>query len=207
MRTRTRALAAPAALALALAACAGGEAARPAAPPPVEVKATGTPGQAAWAQVQRVRATVKSVDAAARTVTLEDPVGRTDTIKVGPEVQRLDALAPGDEVAVDLDQGLLLEYQPAGSPDVAPRLVVATERGPTGGAPSAGAAAGVQGTVTVRTIDRQTRLVTLETPAGKRFTVRVGPAIALEKLQPGDRVLATYVEATVLRVVKTGTAR
>jgi hypothetical protein len=191
--------------ALALAACASSPG--PGASAPVEVKATGTPGQAAAARAQKLRATVRSVDGAARAVTIQDEKGETETIHLGPEVKRFDEIAPGDVVEVELEQGLLLEYQPAGSETIAPRVVVATERAPSGGAPGAAAAGGVQATVTVTAIDLPRRVVAFQGPGGKAYQVKAGPGIPLEKLKVGDRLLATYLEATAVRREKAGTKR
>lgn len=171
---------------------------------PVEVKSTGTPGQAAATRVQQVKATVTAVDKAGRTVTIQGTDGSTETVKLGPEVKRFDEIAPGDVVAVELEQGLLLEYQAEGTPSVEPKGVAAAGRGSTDGAPAGEAAAGVHGTVTVSAIDTSTRVVTMQTPGGSMFQVKAGPSLALEKLKVGDRLLATYLETAAVRLEKAG---
>jgi len=95
-----------------LAACATSQ---PAAPAAVEVKSTGVPGQAAAERSVRLSATITAIDAATRSVTIKDPEGKVETFKAPPEVKRFSELAVGDVIEVELMQGLLLEFQPAGA--------------------------------------------------------------------------------------------
>jgi hypothetical protein len=188
-----------------LAACATAPATpAPAAPQALEVKPTGTPGQAEASRVQKVSAKITAVDAATRSIAIQDKDGKTETIKVPAEVKRFNELAVGDTIEVELEQGLLLEFQPAGTEAVEPHAVAVGGRAaasqPAGGA----VAAGVQGTVTVTAIDLKTRLVTFQGPAGNSYQVKAGAAVQLERLKVGDRLLATYVEAVALQVVKGG---
>ncbi len=199
-----RALVLPTSALLLLAACATSSADKSAAaaPPPVEVTATGTPGQASAQRVTRVRATVKAVNAADRTLTVQDATGASETIKVDPAVKRFGEVAVGDVIEVQVEEGLLLEYQPASSPTVDPAAVVVAAKAPADMPPGGAAAAGVQGTVTVGAIDLKTRLVTIQTPGGDTFQVKAGPAIALDRLKVGDRLLATYVQTVAIGLEK-----
>ncbi len=173
-----------------------------AAPAAVEVKATGTPGQASAKRIQKASATVKSVDKAARTITLQGKGNETETLKVGPEVKRFDEIAAGDTIEVEYEQGLFLEFQPAGSAVVPPQTAVAGGRASADQAPGGGVAAGVQATVTVTAIDLPNRMVVLQGPAGNLYQVKAGPKIKLEKLKVGDHLLATYVEAVAVKLEK-----
>ncbi len=169
---------------------------------PVEMKATGTPGKAEARRSEKVTATVKAVDVANRTVTLQNQAGATQTFKVGPEVKRLDEFAAGDTIVVEYEQGLALEFQPAGSETVTPTVTAGGAVAGKDQAPGAVAAAGVQATVTVTAIDLGKRLVSFQGPAGNVYQVKAGPKIQLEKLKVGDRLLATYVEAVALKLEK-----
>jgi len=177
--------------------------AAPAAPKDLaEVKPTGTPGQAVAVRTQLLAAAVESVDAATRTVTVKWKTGQTQAIQAGPEVKRFDAIAPGDEILVDVRQELRLELQEPGSPSVPFTVAGGAERGSPTGAPGAVVAAGVQATVTVTRIDPVTRIVTLQDPAGATYEVLGHKDLRLERLKVGDRLLATYTEATVFRLEK-----
>ncbi len=201
---RTHIVASLAALSLAASAHAA-EAAAAAAPAhkgAVEVNPTGKKGQAGAARVVKLTATVKAVDAAARTVTLEGKNGKTQTVKVPPEVKRFDEIAAGDTVAVQLEQGLLLEYQPADAAAVQPRVEAVGAKAEPGQAPAAGAAAAVQATVTITAIDLPNRVVVFEGPQGGVYQVKAGPKVQIDKLKVGDKLLATYAEAVAIKLEK-----
>ncbi len=176
------------------------------APPPesIEVNRTQTPGQAGAVRTRSAAAKVKSVDAATRTITLVDAGGDTQTFTAGPEVKRFNEIAPGDTIAVEIEQGLLLEYQPPGSPVVKPQAVVGAGRESRRTSPGAAAAAAIQATVVVTQIDLGTRIVWLQDPSGEKYHVKAGPGIQLERLQVGDHLLATYLETVAVKVVKAG---
>ena len=170
--------------------------------PPVEMKPSGTPGKATAARAMRITATVYSIDPASRILVLQHDMGGVETLKVGPEVKRLEEFAVGDTVAVEYEQGLALEFQPAGSEWVPP-TAVATDA-PAGKDQGRGASAtsGIKGTVTITAINVGKRLVSIQGPGGNVFRVKAGPRIQLEKLKVGDRLLATYVEAVAIRLEK-----
>jgi Cu/Ag efflux protein CusF len=168
----------------------------------VEMKASGVPGKATATRTATLTATIKAIDAATRSVTLQNQAGATQTIKAGPQVQRFDEFAVGDTILVVVEQGLVLEYQSAGTPAVAPTAVVAGDRAGPDQAPEGVVAAGVQATVTVTAIDSPNRMVVFQGPAGTLYQVKAGPEVKLEKLKVGDRLLATYVEAVAVRLEK-----
>jgi hypothetical protein len=172
------------------------------APAPVEVHASGTPGKATAKQTAKATATITAIDAATRTVTLKGKSGETQTFKVGPEVRRFAEFAVGDVIQIEYEQGLALEFQPAGSENVPVTAIATGGRAEKDQAPGAAAAAGVRGTVTVTAIDMPSRLVSITGPGGNVFQVKAGPKIQLEKLKVGDRLLATYVEAVAIKLEK-----
>lgn len=198
--------------ALSLAASAHAETAAPAKAPAkahegsgaVEVKKVGE-GMAAATRTEKLTATVKAVDAASRTVTLEAK-GQTQTVKAGPNVKRFDEIAVGDTVVIELAKGLLLEYQPPGSEDVAPTAAAAGGRTGADQAPGGAVAAGIQATVTVTAIDLKNRMVVFQGPQGNLYQVKAGPKIQLDKLKVGDKLLATYEEAVAVKLEKKKTA-
>jgi hypothetical protein len=187
--------------ALLLAACATS---KPSVPPPVEVLSTGVPGEAAATRTQKMTATVQSLDVAARKLTLRGPDGKTETMTVPPEVKRLDEIAVGDVIAVEVQQDLVLRYQAPGTEFVPPQAAITGGRAPAGVAPGGAAAAAIQSTVTVTAIDTKSRIVTFQDPDGAQYQVKAGPKLQLEKLKVGDRLLATYVAAVAITVEKAG---
>lgn len=175
---------------------------QPAGPPPVEVSSTGVPGEAAAVRHHRVTATVQAVDTATRTLTLKGDDGQTETMKVPPEVKRFNEVAVGDTVEVEIEDGLLLNYQPAGTAFVPPMAVVAAVRTGANEPPGAALGAGIQSTVTITSIDLKTRIVQFQDPDGNRYEVKAGPGLSIEKLTVGDRLLATYVATVALALDK-----
>ena len=170
--------------------------------PPVEMKPSGTPGKATAARAMRITATVYSIDPASRILVLQHDMGGVETLKVGPEVKRLEEFAVGDTVAVEYEQGLALEFQPAGSEWVPPTAVATDAPAGKDQGPGASATSGMKGTVTITAINVGKRLVSIQGPGGNVFRVKAGPRIQLEKLKVGDRLLATYVEAVAIRLEK-----
>ncbi len=170
--------------------------------PPVEVKATGVPGEAMATSTRKMTVTVKAIDHATRKVTIQAKDGETETFTVDPAVKRLGEIAAGDQVTVEVTEGLLLQYQPAGTEAVAPQAVVTGAVADASTAPGGAVAGGVQATVTVVAIDARGRIVTFQDPDGNKYKVKAGPKIALEKLQVGDRLLATYVATVAIAVDK-----
>lgn len=173
-----------------------------ASPAAIEVDNTGTPGKATAKRTAKATATITAIDAAARTVTLKATSGETQTFQVGPEVKRFDEFAVGDVIKIEYEQGLALEFQPAGSEDVPVTAIASGGRTEKDQAPGAAAAAGVRGTVVVTKIDKAKRLVSFEGPGGNVYQVKAGPKVRLEKLKVGDKLLATYVEAVAIKLEK-----
>jgi hypothetical protein len=177
------------------------EAQAPAAAP-VEVDNAGIPGKATARRTATATATITAIDVAARTVTLKAKSGETQTFNVRPEVKRFDEFAVGDVIMVEYEQGLALEFQPAGSENVPVTATATGSRAAKDQAPGVAAAAGVRGTVTVTKIDGAKRLVSFTGPGGNVYQVKAGPKVQLEKLKVGDRLLATYVEAVAIKLEK-----
>jgi len=167
---------------------------------PVEVQPTGTPGEAKATNVETYTATVKAVDLTHRIVTLEDQSGKVDTITVDPAVERLPEIAPGDVVQVQVKEGLMLEYQPAGTEAVPPQAAIAGGTTGSEAPPRAAVVGALQGTVTVINIDEKQRIVTFQDPNGNPYKVKAGPKIQLERLKVGDRLLATYMQSVAINV-------
>ncbi len=178
-----------------------------AAPPlstrrPVEMKQSGTPGKAVATRTLKITATVHAIDVPTRIVTLQHDMGGKETMKVGPAVKNLDKFAVGDTVVIDFEQGLALEFQPAGTEFVPPTDVEVATRDDRGQISAGTAGQGMRGTVTVTAINSAKRLVTIEGPGGNVYKVKAGSKVKLDKLKVGDKLLATYVEAVAITLEK-----
>jgi hypothetical protein len=153
-------------------------------------------------RTQLLAAIVESVDPASRTLHVIWQGGRKEAITAGPDVKHLDEIAPGDQIFVDIQQQLRLEVQLPGAPSVPFTVAGGTDRANLAGAPGKVSSSGFQATVTVTRIDAASRILFLQDPAGASYEVRAHRDLALEKLKVGDRMLATYSEATVVRLEK-----
>jgi len=174
-------------------------------PTPLEVYSTGVPGEAGASRSQKITAKVLAVDTTSRRVTLQAEDGHTEIITCPPEVKRFNEIAVGDNVVVQVQEGILFEYQPPGSAFVAPAAAVTGARTGSDQAPGAGVAGAIQSTVTITSIDTKTRIVQFQDPDGNKYQVKAGPKLAIEKLTIGDRLLATYIAAVAISLDKKAT--
>jgi len=169
---------------------------------PMEVKNVGIPGIAEGSRLVKVTAEVTAVNKETREVTLKGKDGKSETIKVGPQVQRLDEVAVGDTLVVEYEQGLALELQ---MPDEKAQPLDAAVVGGRAGkdaAPGGAVAAAVTGTVKVTAIDLKNRMVVFQGPQGNLHQVKAGKNIQLDRLKVGDQLFATYTEAVAVTLEK-----
>ena len=178
---------------------------RPPSPEPgsLEMKPSGIPGKAEAKRNATMTVTIQSIDVPGRTLTVRGQGGRSQTVKLGPEVTRLKEFSVGDTIRVDYEQGLALEFQPPGSPTVLPESGTTAGRTGRDQLPGSTASSGIQATVTITAIDTEKRLVSFQGEGGKVYQVKASPMIRLEKLKVGDRLLVTYVETVAIRLQKT----
>ncbi|HYQ80797.1 MAG TPA: hypothetical protein VEP68_04810 [Anaeromyxobacteraceae bacterium] len=169
---------------------------------PMEMKSTGTPGKVVGERTHKITATVKAVDQEKRTITLQPAKGEAQTFKVGEQVKRLDEIAAGDKVTIQVDQGLLLEAQMPGAEAAAPTGGAVAGRAEASQPPGAAAVGAVQASVTITSIDMKNRIVTFKGPGGNLYQVKAGPQVQLDRAKVGDQFLATYVESVAVSVEK-----
>jgi len=167
---------------------------------PIEMKKT-QQGQAKGERTATVKVKVKAVDVTNRTITVQGQNGTVEAYKVGPEVQRLDEIAPGDTIVLNYKQGLMLQVMAPGEVRKPAAAATAT-RGREDIPPSAAMAATVQGTVTVTAVDPGSRIVVLQTEKGDLFKVKAGPEIQLDKVKAGDKLYGVYTPSLAVSVQK-----
>ncbi len=166
---------------------------------PLTVHKSTEKGMVSGGRVEQVTATVTAIDAANRLVTLKGKT-ETDTIKMGPEVKNFDQIKVGDIVRVTVSQGAVLSLMAPGAKPVEPTVTATGEAAPLGAKPAGDVKVAIKGTVTVTAIDMKTRIATLESPEGRKFKVKAGKDIALEKVKVGDKVLAEFNETVGIAV-------
>lgn len=158
------------------------------------------------AEAVKVTATVEEIDYDKRLIELKGPEGRTETIEVGPEVERFKEIKKGDKVVVQYYQALAAQLSKHGAPD---EVTVEAEaaKAPKGESPRVSARGDVTVTVTIDEVDTDnnvvvftgprgfTRVVAVQRPEGQRF---------IRQLKPGDQVDLTYTEAVAIEVAPAG---
>jgi hypothetical protein len=151
-------------------------------------------------------AKVTAVDKANRTVTLKNEQGESQTIPVGPEVERFDEVEVGDTVRATYSIGIASELRPPTEEEAANPFVVIGGEGKAekSEAPAAGAARMVRIVATVQSLDRTNNTVTLEGPNGNQVTVQVDDPALLGQARVGSSVVVTAAESVALSLEKVG---
>lgn len=146
-------------------------------------------------------ATVTSIDAATRKVTLVTRDGRMETFKAGPEVVNFDQIHVGDQVKATLTQQLVV-YMAKDNPPASEGAAALVALAPKGAKPGALMANTVQVTAKVTAIDLKHHKATLKLPDGTTKTVAVRPDVDLTQRQVGEEVVIRVTEAVAIAVEK-----
>lgn len=165
-------------------------------PDSVVVGAT-APGEAALARTTRITATVESVDAASRHVTLKGPRGKVVPLQVGPEVKNLDKVKVGDRVAVEYLEALTLTLKKDGKELRGSKLAEGGARSAAGEPPAGVVAQQLEVTADVTAVDKKKQIVTLRGP-NQTVDLKVRDPEQLKLIKVGDQVQAVYTEALAL---------
>jgi hypothetical protein len=176
----------------------------PVPPPTVVTAALQGQGQVAHLETVEVAATVVSVDARRRRVTLRDSDGKMETLRVGPEVRNLPQVRRGDRVVATYTQAVAIRLARKGtaSPETSDDVVF--NRAPAGGLPGGSSAQVVTMVARIIGIDRDDKEVTLRGADGTTTTIEVDDPARLEHVRVGDLIEATFVEGVTIAVERRG---
>jgi hypothetical protein len=167
-------------------------------------------GTYAWAQsapavtsnLTKVQATVKAIDPASRSVTLEGPKGPV-TVKVGPEVKNFGNLKVGDVVNVSYYESVAAQIVKGSQKVSDPAAATFAYGSPTGMKPSGGAGASLTASVKIEAIDLGTNTVAFKGEDGQTHIIEVkSPNMRkfIRTLKPGDNVDVTYTQSVAVEV-------
>jgi Cu/Ag efflux protein CusF len=159
------------------------------------------PGAVLGTTVFETRGQVVSVDPGSNSVTLSGERGRHFTFEVEPDVADVSKLAPGDQVDIVYRHALLLRVDRAGSSGLRSRVETTTTAPAMGGVTAT--TRHVEVTATIRKIDRARRELTLRGPT-ETLVLDVPPNVTLEDLRVGQKVRATYVTQSAVKVTRNG---
>jgi Cu/Ag efflux protein CusF len=151
-------------------------------------------------QTTTLKATIVAIDHDARSVTLKDKDGDSQTIHAGPEVKRFDELKVGDTVTFRYTESVVVKLRKAGEP------VTASSTGEPAIVRDAGARPGgtitqqQTATVLVKAVDPKVPSVTIQGEDGRVSSLKVENKELLKNVKAGDRVEINYTEALMISV-------
>jgi ribosomal 50S subunit-recycling heat shock protein len=144
---------------------------------------------------------VTAVDYTKRTVTVQEPGGKTVTLNA-KNARNLDQVKVGDTVKTEYVEELAIFVRKADSPPSAMEAQM-VELAPKGQKPAGLMADTVQITADVEAIDYQKRTIALKGPAGNVRTFKVDKSVKnFDEIKKGDQVVLQFTEALALAVVK-----
>ena len=156
-------------------------------PPNANVQPPGQPGLIQdGIAVQSVKdpATVQSIDAAARSITLKLSDNSTLTCKVGTQVHNFDQVKVGNQVQATVTEDLAV-------------YILENGRLPDG---TTAESLGVNARVLL--VDPSYRILTLQYPGGQSEKLKPGLGTKMEQMAPGDSVVMRPREVTAIKIEK-----
>jgi Cu/Ag efflux protein CusF len=176
----------------------------PAAPAPAAAPAS-APREVMVGEVDKLSATVVSVDQATRVVVLKGKEGNTVRFVAGDEVKNLAQVQVGDMVTLEYAQALAVTLKKTSS-QVRERVVTeVSSKAPAGQKPGGLVMRDVKVIATVQAIDTKKNTVTLRGPE-HTATLKVKDPAMLKGIKVGENVQVEYTEAAALKVEKAAAA-
>jgi hypothetical protein len=158
-----------------------------------------SPGKVTVGQERTIVATVESVDAAQRQVTLKGPEGKVVPLTVGPDVRNLEQVKVGDRVAVRYLEALSLTLKKDGKELRSSTKASDAARAQAGKRPGGVAAEQTTVIADVIAVNAKTRMVTLKGPK-QVVDLHVADPEQFKLIKVGDQIEAVYTQAMALSV-------
>ena len=172
-------------------------------PPPTEqttVKQTSTGVEIV--DTIELTAAVVGINYDTRQVVLKGPYGGEVSYRVDKSAVNFGEIKVGDQVKATVTEKLAVFLDKQKAPASA-GVAASVNLAPEGAMPGGVVAATSEVTTTVTAVDVKSRKVTLRFVDGTTETVKVGKAVDLSKVSPGDSVTARLTESVAIAVVKT----
>lgn len=147
----------------------------------------------------RTTATVTALDPATRGYTLRRADGKEAQFIAGPEMVNYPQLRVGDRVTATQVEQIALYLRPQGSEPKASESKV-VQFAPAGGKPGIYAVRTSELTARVWTVNASKRQVTLKLGDGELKKFKVRPSVELNRVKPGDVVVAGLTESVKVEV-------
>jgi hypothetical protein len=133
-------------------------------------------------------ATIESIDAPSRSITLKNPSGTTSTIRCGSKVVNFDQFRVGDHVKAVMSNEMAIFVPKPGQ--LANAEVISTvQRPPRGSKPGLVVTDSTEVNAQVGDVDPDTRTIILSDVAGKSRSIALQPGANLSAVRSGDRVI------------------
>jgi len=160
-----------------------------------------TPGVAGGTLEETVQgtATVAAIEPATRKITLTTDDGKA-TFTAPETMQNFDQLKVGDKVNATLKEQLVIFVDQGRDPSAVRSAVLS--RSPKGAKPGAIVAETFEVVSTVKSIDKESRLATLQFMDGQTRTIAVRPDVDLSKYKVGDSVVIRITQQLTLLAEK-----
>ncbi len=148
-----------------------------------------------------ITANIEAVDHKHRTVTLKGPMGRSETLKVGPMVKNFAQVKAGDELVVKYAEAVSVKLEKGAVTRSASMTTMEPVTAPAGSKP--GLAAERQTVIVAKVVDLDPKRqeVLLQGPNNGYAEVKVKDPAVFSDVKVGDHVQVTYTEAVVIDVV------
>jgi len=145
-------------------------------------------------------ATVDAVDAAKRKVTLKFADGKTQTLKLGPEVKNFDQIKVGDQVKTTFAESVAVFVRKSDEKPSADEIQT-IQVAPKGAKPGVVMTDTFEVTAKVEAIDYTKRTVTLKGPEGNLKTFPVDKSVKkFKNVKVGDEVVVRVTDAMAITV-------
>jgi hypothetical protein len=144
-------------------------------------------------------ATVTGLDPAKRAYTLKRKDGKESTFTAPPEMVNYDQLRVGDRVTATRSEQMAISLRPTGTP-AGPAESSVVSLAPKGAKPGMFAVQTTEFTATVWTVNVARHEVKLRMGDGGVKTFKVRTGVNLNKVVPGDVVVATMTESVTIKV-------
>ena len=156
--------------------------------------------------VSQVKATVVSVDAATRQITLKGPEGHEFTVTAGQQIKNFDKIDAGDTVTLTQTDAVIADIaKPEKGAEVGLQIEQLIGTAPSGDKPAGAVVNTIRLTGEIVRIDPDDTSLMVKGPEGRLYAIQAKKDAQKQKvkeLQVGDLIQVTFVQSTAIAVTK-----
>lgn len=151
------------------------------------------------ASLKEITGTVTYIDTATRRMTIKTPDGVFEVLSVPPEVKRIDQIKIGNKVTISETEAVLVDIEKGRDAGAMGSYATTTVEPEPGRKPAGTIVEKLKLFGKVEKVDRAAGKVTVRGP-NQTVTLKVQDPAVLDRLKPGDGVIATYVRSLTGKV-------